>query len=117
MPNRIVLLAPERLHAIIDNETQAGRRAALAEALLRLLHLHSEYIGRPHDECPDHREKHERVGTIMPCTERTGSSILQEFGWAIIQDPRPNGHGGTHGDHVLNGGLIQHGDFAWQIHT
>jgi hypothetical protein len=117
MANSIVLLAPERLHAIIDSETKAGRRADLAEALLALLHLHASYVGRPHDMTPDHREKHERIGTIIPCVEQAGSSILLEFGWAIIQDPRPNGHGGTYGDRVLNGGLIQHGDFKWGNHT
>lgn len=117
MPNQIVLLAPERLHTIIERESREGRRADLAEALLRLLHLHTSYIARPGSASPEERERQPRLGSILPHAEQAGEHILLEFGWSIIQDPRPNGHGGTTGEPVLNGGLIQHADHTWRIHT
>lgn len=111
MQNRIVFIAPERLHAIIETETRAGRRAELAEAILRLLYLQAAYCQAPAD--------HERVATNLPCISAPGRSRpQQEFAWCIVQDPRPNGYGGEFGDHVLNGGLIQYSDdHKWGIHT
>lgn len=114
MSNRIVFLGIDRLRTIIETETTAGRRAELAEALLRLLHLHASYIS-PRDE---DLQGHVREGQILACVDRLGPPVRGlEFAWHIMQDPRPNGHGGTRGDHVLNGGLIQHSDLKWGIHT
>jgi len=118
MPSKIVFLAPERLHAIIVHETQAGRRPALAEGILRLLELHARYLTPPD---PEHRVSEEpppdRLGTLLPQVERKGESILQEIDWGIISNPVDNGYGGVRGEHVLNGALIQHSDHSWMIHT
>lgn len=109
MPSQINLLAPERLHNIITRETMAGRREALAMALLRLIELHAEYLKR--------EDGNDRLGTILPLVAFPGSSILTEISWGIIANPVPNGHGGISGDHVLNGGLIQSEDHTWSNHT
>lgn len=109
MPSQINILSPERLHHIIERETREGRREALAMALLRLIELHTDYMRR--------EDGTDRLGTILPLVEVPGSSIRTELAWGIISNPLPNGHGGIRGDHVLNGGLIQHSDLKWSNHT
>lgn len=108
MANYIMLLAPERLHQIIEDETKAGRRDDLARALLRLIELHCSYLK---DEDKPHQ------GTILPQTRDARSSLLTEISWGIIANPRPGQYGGTVGDHVLNGALILHSDATWSNHT
>lgn len=108
MPNRIIVLAPERLHEIIETESKAGRRKELAFALLNLMELHCSYLkgGRP------------MQGTILPCTQDPRGGLHAEIAWGIIQNPRPGPYGGMQGDHVLNGALVQHSnDLRWSNHT
>lgn len=108
MPNQIVLLAPARLHEIIQTETLAGRRDELARALLRLVELQCDFLKT---------EAQPMRATILPLAPDRHSTILCEIAWGIISNPRPGPHGGIEGDRVLNGGLIQHSDLAWSNHT
>lgn len=111
MPSQIIILSPDRLRLIIQEETRAGRRERFALDFLRLLELHGAYIGPDHfdQSFTDKPPSPTRVGTICPCY----SAHEAEFGWHIVEEPDDRGHG----KHVLNGGLIRHNDNTWGIHT
>lgn len=108
--NYIALLNPEHLHTLIEAETQAGRRAALAEGLLRLLALHARHLVEP----AGHGLM--RVGTIM---KMPFVGTTDDLGFAIRDIPiEATGHAfNVAGKLVLNGGLIHHGDGIWGVHT
>lgn len=109
--SRIQIISPERLHAMIAREIKSGRGAKLADGLLRLLELQSRYLSQP-DNQPDNPQPNHalRVATIMP-----SHRYLTEIDWTIQENP--GDCLGMHGTHVLTGGLVQHSDGLWGIHT
>jgi hypothetical protein len=105
--SRIQILAPERLHALITHEIEAGRHDQLAFGLLRLLELHSRYA--TNIASPAAPKRTLRVGTLLP-----SSRNLTEIDWTIMQDPDASGF---NGQRLLTGALVRHPDGNWGIHT
>lgn len=103
--SRIQILDPERLLAIIENETKEGRRDEFARGLLRLLETQASFIA---NGCADRTDVH-RVATLLP-----DGPGLNELTWCIRENPRPSG---LFGKGVINGALIRHSDNTWGSHT
>jgi hypothetical protein len=101
-PARIQLLGLPELNAFINAPRTEAARTALAHALLHLMDLLSSHITTALPA---------RTGTVTVAGTLDG---FEGLAWNIWETPSPE-H--PQGRHVLNGGLVQHPDGTWGIHT